>query len=96
MKHLQMKVIDSISKKLFTSQTLTLCHNNILHLKSSPSNSGVDPTKLFFFPKEEFFRFSLVSLHFYYIQKNILIEKMTKLNAEEKKTEKKNFGRIDS
>ncbi len=28
--------------------------------------SGVDPTKLFFFANEEFFRFSLVSLRFCY------------------------------
>jgi len=28
---------------------------------------GVDPTKLFFFANEEFFRFLLVSLHFCYI-----------------------------
>jgi len=58
--------------------------------------SGGDPTKLFFFANEEFFRFSLVSLHFYYIQKKIIDWKMTLLNAEEKKTEKKKFGRIDS
>jgi len=39
--------------------------------------SGVDPTKLFFFANEEFFRFSLVSLHFRYIQKKIIDSKMT-------------------
>ena len=39
-------------------------------LKLRPA--GVDPTKLFFFANEEFFRFLLVSLHFYYIQKKII------------------------
>jgi hypothetical protein len=39
--------------------------------------SGVYPTKLFFFANEEFFRFSLVSLHFYYKQKKIIDWKMT-------------------
>jgi hypothetical protein len=38
---------------------------------------GVDPTKLFFFDKEEFLRFSLVSLHFCNIQKKIIDFKMT-------------------
>jgi len=36
---------------------------------------GVDPTKLFFFANEEYFRFLLVSLRSCYIQKKILIEK---------------------
>jgi hypothetical protein len=39
--------------------------------------AGVDPTKLFFFANEEFFRFSLVSLHFRYMQKKIIGSKMT-------------------
>jgi len=38
---------------------------------------GVDPTKLFFFANEEFFRFLLVSLRFCYIQKKIIGSKMT-------------------
>jgi len=33
------------------------------------SETGVDPTKLFFFANEEFFRFLLVSLRLRYIQK---------------------------
>jgi len=43
---------------------------NFTHiLQAAFTSSGVDPTKLFFFANEEFFRFLLVSLHFYYIQK---------------------------
>ncbi len=38
---------------------------------------GVDPTKLFFFDNKEMLRFSLVSLHFCYIQKKIIESKMT-------------------
>ncbi len=37
----------------------------------------VDPTKLFFFANEEFFCFSLVSLHFCYKQKKNIDSKMT-------------------
>ncbi len=49
-----------------------------LHWHSSSSTyPGVDPTKLFFFANEEFFRFSLVSLRFCYIQKKIIDIKMT-------------------
>jgi len=43
----------------------------------STSRAGVDPTKLFFFANKEFFHFSLVSLHFCYIQKQIIDWKMT-------------------
>jgi len=52
---------------------------------------GVDPTKLFFFDNEEFFRFLLVSFHFCYIQNKIIDSKMTYLNAEEKKRRKKSL-----
>jgi len=53
-------------------------------------HSGVDPTKLFFFPNEEFFRFLLVSLHFYYIQKKkLLIKKWLSLTPKKKNGEKK-------
>jgi len=41
------------------------------------SSPGVDPTKLFFFANEEFFRFLLVSLHFRYIQTKNIDSKMT-------------------
>ncbi len=60
-------------------------------LSATELNPGVDPTKLFFFANEEFFRFSLVSLHFCNIQKKIIDSKMTQLNSKEKKTEKKSL-----
>jgi len=61
----------------------------ISRFRKNADGPGVDPIKLFFFANEEFFHFLLVSLHFRYIQKNIIDSKMTLLNAEEKKTEKK-------
>jgi len=54
-------------------------------------SSWVDPTKLFFFPNEEFFHFSLVSLHFRYIQKNCLIVKWPSLMPKKKKRRKKSL-----
>jgi len=38
---------------------------------------GVNPTKLFFFPNEEFLRFLLVSLRFGHPKKKIIDSKMT-------------------
>jgi hypothetical protein len=40
-------------------------------------SSGVDPTKLFFFTNEEFFRFSLVSFHFLLDTEKNMDSKMT-------------------
>ncbi len=55
--------------------------------------SVADPIKLFFFANDEFFRFLLVSLWVYYIQKKIIDAKMTKLNTKKSKPRKK-FYRI--
>jgi len=52
---------------------------------------GVDPTKLFFFPYEELFCFSMVSLHFCYLQKKILIVKWPSLMQRKKNGEKKSL-----
>jgi len=60
------------TRKMFLHSTLNLKLQKIF---DQDILSGVDPTKLFFFANEEFFRFSLVSLRFCYIQKKLLIAK---------------------
>ena len=60
------------------------------------SNSGVNPTKLFFFVNEEFFRFSLLSLAVVQYTHFFICNKLSSLTGKIGKPEKWKFGKIDS
>ena len=68
------RILRTSAFALLGSLLIKASHEMSVKLTPGP---GVDPTKLFFFDNEEFFRFSLVSLRFRYIQKKIIDSKMT-------------------
>ncbi len=63
----------------FSYQLRSKCNSQSRNLRQIWSflRPRVDPTKLCFFANKEFLHFSLVSLHFCYIQKKFIDSKMT-------------------
>ena len=86
---------------IYTEQRILIGRPNHTYLSMHRSKfvlhlSGANPTKLFFFVNEEFFRFLLLSLAVVQYTHFFTCYKLSSLTAKIGKPKKWKFGRIDS